>query len=180
MRKLIYGVAASLDGFISGPNGEYDWILPDSGIDFVALYSKFDTFLMGRRTYEVASSRSDLLRSAGMRNVVVSTTLDPTEHAEITVVKSEVPDAVRALKAEAGKNIWLFGGGILFRYLLDIGLVDVIEVCVFPVLLCVGTPLLPEGNRAALKLKECKALPSGVVMVSYDVAKAEADTESRG
>jgi dihydrofolate reductase len=112
--------------------------------------------------------------------VVVSTTFDPAEHAEITVVKSGVPDAVRALKAEAGKNIWLFGGGILFRYLLDIGLVDAIEVCVFPVLLCAGTPLLPEGNRVALKLKECKALPSGVVMVSYDVAKAEADAESRG
>lgn len=167
MRQLVYGVAASLDGFIAGPNGEYDWILPDSGIDFRAIYSKFDTFLMGRRTYEVASSRSDLLRSVGMRNVVVSTTLDPAKHPEITVVNSGVPNSVRALKAEAGKDIWLFGGGVLFRNLLDLGLVDAIDVSVFPVLLGAGTPLLPEGHRALLKLADCKALASGVVMLSY-------------
>jgi dihydrofolate reductase len=170
MRQLIYGVAASLDGFIAGPNGEYDWIVPDSGIDFVGLYSKFDTFLMGRRTYEVASTRGDLLKRAGMRNVVVSTTLNPSERPEITVVQSGVAEAVRALKAETGKNIWLFGGGALFRSLLDMGLVDAMDVSVFPVLLGSGTPLLPEGDRALLKLSGCNALPSGVLMLSYSIA----------
>lgn len=184
MRQLIYGVAASLDGFIAGPNGEYDWIFPDSGIDFRAIYSRFDTLLMGRHTYQVASTRGDMLKGTGMRIVVASSTLyrdqiNQAQHGEITLLSGNIVEPLRALKAEEGKDIWLMGGGMLFRSLLDCGLVDAIEISVFPVLLGAGTPLLPQGNRAVLKLKECKALPSGVVMVSYDVAKAVAGAEAR-
>jgi len=174
MRRLVYGVAASLDGFIAGPKGEYDWILPDSGIDFPAIYSQFDTLLMGRRTYEVASTRGGMLKSAGMRIVVVSTTLSPAQHPEITVVGSGVATAVRALKNEAGKDIWLMGGGVLFRGLLDMGLVDAAQICVFPVLLGSGTPLLGAGDHIVLKLNESRALPSGVLMLSYSVQGSQA------
>ena len=170
MRKLVYGVAASLDGFIAGPNGEYDWIRPDSGIDFCAIYSKFDTLLMGRRTFEVASTRGDMLKGTGMRIVVASTTLDPAHFPGTTVIGYAVAEAVRSLKEEAGKNIWLMGGGVLFRSLLDMGLVDAVEVSVFPVLLSSGTPFLPEGLRASLQLDACKALPSGVLMLSYSIS----------
>jgi dihydrofolate reductase len=172
MRKLVYGVAASLDGFIAGPNGEYDWITPDSGIDFRAIYSRFDTGLMGRRTYQVASTRGDLLKSMGMPVIVVSTTLDPAQHPEITIVAANVSQRIRALKAGPGKNIWLFGGGMLFRSLLDAGLVDAIEVSVFPVLLGAGTPLLPQGNRVSLQLESSQPLASGVVMLSYAISGA--------
>lgn len=172
MRRLVYGVAASLDGFIAGPKGEVDWILPDSGIDFRALYSKYDTALMGRRTYEVASTRGELLRDMGLRIVVVSTTVDPVRLPGITVIDHAVVESVRALKAEAGKDIWLFGGRLLFRTLLDAGLIDAIEVSVFPVLLGSGTPLVGEGHRASLTLESCKPLPSGVLMLSYSVSMA--------
>jgi dihydrofolate reductase len=171
MRRLVYTVAASLDGFIAGSNGEYDWITPDSGIDFPAIYSRFDTGLMGRRTYEVASARGDLLKNMGMRLIVASTTLAPAAHPEITVIRENLPQAVAALKAEAGKDIWLFGGGALFRGLLDAGLVDEVSLSVFPVMLGAGVPLLPAGNRARLALKECKALPSGVLMLKYSVER---------
>ncbi len=173
MRRLVYGVAASLDGFIAGSNGECDWITPDSGIDFRAIYSRFDTGLMGRRTYQVASTRGDLLQNMGMRIVVASTTLAPAEHSQITVVRSGVPEAIHSLKEEAGKDIWLFGGSVLFRSLLDAGLVDAIEVSVFPVLLGSGTPLLGEGHRALLRLESCKPLPSGVLMLSYSISKPQ-------
>jgi len=53
MRRVRYGVAASLDGYIAGPKGEYDWIPMDPDVDFGALMARFDTFLVGRRTYEV-------------------------------------------------------------------------------------------------------------------------------
>jgi dihydrofolate reductase len=169
MRRLVYGVAASLDGFIAGPHGEVDWILPNSGIDFRAIYSKYDTLLMGHRTYEVASTRGDILKGTGMRVVVVSTTLGSAHPAEITVVNRDVAETIRALKTESGKDMWLMGGSVLFRCLLDVGLVDAIDVCVFPVLLGAGTPLLREGQRAALQLEECKALASGVLMLSYSI-----------
>jgi dihydrofolate reductase len=170
LRQLVYGVAASLDGFIAGPNGEVDWILPDAGIDFGAIHSRFDTLLMGRRTFEVASMRGDLLKDMGMHIVVVSTTLDPAQRAGIAVVNRDVGDAVRALKAKTGEDIWLMGGGVLFRSLLDMGLVNAIQLCVFPVLLGAGTPLIREGQRAMLKLTESKALASGVLMLSYLVS----------
>ena len=173
MRQLVYGVAASLDGFVAGPDGAVDWIFPDSGIDFAAIYSRHDTLLMGRRTYEVARARGDMLKNAGMRIVVVSTTLGDSHNPEITVVSHGVGDRIRALKAEPGKDIWLMGGGVLFRSLLDARLVDAVDVCVFPVLLGAGTPLLPDGQRALLTLAGCKALPSGVVMLSYLISRAQ-------
>ncbi|MGB6828836.1 MAG: dihydrofolate reductase family protein, partial [Terracidiphilus sp.] len=123
MRRLVYSVAASLDGFIAGPIGELDWIVHDPAIDFAAIYGQFDTFLMGRLTYELAQSQKPMLKKMGIRIVVASTTLDPALHEDVTILSSGVAEAVAALKAEAGKDIWLFGGGVLFRSLLDAGLV---------------------------------------------------------
>jgi dihydrofolate reductase len=171
MRRLVYSVAASLDGFIAGPKGEHDWIARDSGIDFAALYRRFDTLVMGRRTYDVARTNPGLLAGMGMKIVVVSTTLDSAEHGGAIVVNHT--DAVAALKAEPGKDIWLFGGSVLFRSLLDFGLVDELSVSVFPVMLGAGIPLLPKGSRLRLKLNESKALPSGVLLLNYSVTRPE-------
>jgi dihydrofolate reductase len=167
MRRLRYNVAASLDGFIAGPNGEYDWINPDSGIDFAALYAQFDTLLMGRLTFDAMRAKGMTIQGMGMRAFVVSTTLDPRQHPEVTIIAGDVPAAVAALKAETGNDIWLCGGGALFRCLLDAGLVDTVELSVFPVLLGSGVPLLRAGHRSALHLEESETLPSGVLMLKY-------------
>jgi dihydrofolate reductase len=169
MRKLVYTVAASLDGFIAGPRGEYDWIAPNSGIDFRAIYSRFDTLLMGRRTYDVAKTRGDMLKGTGMRIVVVSASLRLEDNPDVTIVSTLVKGEVSTLKSESGKDIWLMGGGVLFRSLLDLGLVDEVALSVFPILLGAGTPLLPEGRRAQLRLIGSKPLPSGVLMLSYSI-----------
>lgn len=167
----------SLDGFIAGPKGEYDWIVEDPTMDLAALFSGYDTLLMGRRTYELAQSQPGMLKSMGMKVVVVSTTLSPSEHEDATIVASDVPAAVAALKAEPGpvpeKDIWLFGGGVLFRSLLDAGLVDSVEVAVSPVLLGSGVPLLPAGGMAALRLEECRTYPSGIVLLRYAAASVK-------
>jgi dihydrofolate reductase len=109
----------------------------------------------------------------GIRVVVVSTTLDSAQHRDVTVLSSGVAEAVVALKTEAGKDIWLFGGGVLFRSLVDAGLVDSVNLAVTPVLLGAGVPLLPEGNRVRLKLNESNALASGVLMLNYSVVRPE-------
>lgn len=171
MRRLRYNVAASLDGFIGGPNGEYDWIVPDATIDFAALFAEFDTFLMGRRTYETILAQGAQNPLAGRRLVVASRTLRQADHPGVTIIGDDVAGAVAALKAEAGKDIWLFGGGALFRELLDAGLVDGVEVAVMPILLGRGIRLVPEGRRSPLlTLASSRALPSGIVMLSYVVA----------
>jgi dihydrofolate reductase len=174
MRRLRYNVAMSLDGFIAGPKGEYDWITPNSGIDFAALYRQFDTLLMGRLTYDAMRAKGMSAKGMGMKAFVVSTTLKPEQHPDVTIIARNVPEAVAALKAQPGsipqKDIWLCGGGALFRCLLDAGLVDSVEVSVFPVLLGSGVPLLPVGRRASLHLEESKTLPSGILMLKYAAA----------
>jgi dihydrofolate reductase len=159
----------SLDGFIAGPNGEYDWIVPDPSFDFAALWDRFDTLIMGRLTYEVALTRFNPIEKMGKKVVVVSTTLNPVQHPGSTIVSSGVSDAVASIKAQTGKDVWLMGGAALFRSLLDAHLVDAVELTVIPVLLGSGVSLLPAGHRCPLRLGECKPLPSGILTLKYTV-----------
>ena len=169
MRQLRYSVASSLDGFIAGPLGEYDWIVPDPSFDFAALWDQFDTLLMGRRTFEVAIKRFPSLKAMGKKVVVISTTLK--QYPGATILNSNVPEAIAALKAESGKDIWLMGGGALFRTLLDANLVDTVELSVIPILLGSGTPLLPAGHRCPLRLEQSSTLPNGTLILRYSVTR---------
>lgn len=175
MRRLRYGVTVSLDGFIAGPNGEVDWIVSDPEIDFAAIFGRFNTLLMGRKTFEVARVRAAGWPDLGHKWVVVSSTLKPEDHPGVTILGSRVAEAVAALKAQSGpelqKDIWLMGGGMLFRSLLDAGLVDGLDVMVMPVLLGSGTPIVTAGQRSTLALNESKALPSGILMLNYSVVR---------
>lgn len=172
MRRLRYSVAASLDGFIAGPRGEFDWIPTDPDIDFQTLFSQFDTLLMGRRTYEVAGREQRM--PPGMAIYVVSSTLRQSEHPDVTVVSDGLVETVERIKSEPGKDIWLFGGGSLFRSLAEEGLVDGVEVAVVPVLLGKGVPLLAPASRPIkLELRAQKRYDkTGIVSLTYGIAKA--------
>ncbi len=160
----------SLDGYIAGPNGEYDWIVMDPDIDFGALWSAFDTLLMGRRTFELAVSQGQET-SPGMKTVVASRTLKQADYPRVQIVSDNVGQTVEQLKAQPGKDIWLFGGGDLFRSLLDAGVVDRVNVAVMPVVIGGGIPFLSTpARRAKLRLKKHRLYPkSGIVWLEYDV-----------
>jgi dihydrofolate reductase len=169
MRRVRYQVAMSLDGYIAGPNGEYDWIVNDPEIDFGEIFSRFDTLLMGRRTYEVMAATGGP-PMPGMKTFVFSRTLDPRDHPEVTIVAEEPAETVADLRASPGKDIWLFGGGALFRSFAEARLVDTVETAVVPVLLGGGIPLLPPpAARIGLALTGHKVYKSGIVLLEYAV-----------
>lgn len=170
-RRLRYQVASSLDGFIATPNGGYDWIVMDPAIDFKALYGEFDTAVMGRKTYDVGKAQGASVAMPGIDVIVFSRSLDAAAHKGFRIVNDDPADVVRALKAKPGRDIWLFGGGELFRTLLDAGLVDTVELAVMPVLLGDGIPVLPPGAAATLVLSDVKRLAaSGIVVLAYSVS----------
>ncbi|MBM3768029.1 MAG: dihydrofolate reductase [Acidobacteria bacterium] len=171
MRRVIFSCAMSLDGYIAGPNGEYDWIVMDPDVDFAAMMARFDTFLIGRKTYEaMRSMMGDTPAPAGVRNIVFSHTLKAEEHPNI-ILQDDAERTVAELRAQPGKDIMLFGGGELFRALLAAGLVDTIEVGIIPVLLGAGVPLLPPTwTRTTLKLRSHRLFETtGSVSLIYDV-----------
>jgi dihydrofolate reductase len=169
-RRLRYQVAVSLDGFIAGPNGEYDWIVMDPSIDFAALFEEFDTAVMGRKTHEVLTAQGEQGALPGLDVIVFSRTLAAAAYPGVRIVDDDPARVVAMLKAEPGRDIWLYGGGVLFRSLLDAGLVDTVEGAVIPVLLGAGVPLVPPGAATKLVLADQKTLPaSGIVALAYSV-----------
>ena len=104
----------------------------------------------------------------GMKTIVVSTTLRPEDHPDVTIVPGT--EALTELKASPGKDIWLFGGGKLFRSLAEAGMVDTVEVSVIPILLGDGVPLAPNlSTWINLSLVNHKVYSSGAVSLEYAI-----------
>jgi len=168
MRRVRYAVAMSLDGYIAGPNGEYDWIEldPDSAASFFkTFYAQFDTAVMGRKTFDQARGPVH-----GMRTLVFSRTLVAGDHQGVTVLGDEGIGHLTDLRAGEGKDIWLWGGGELFGSLVAAGLVDTVEVSVVPVILGGGVRLMAGyAGRVKLQLEKIDESLTGFVGLSYRV-----------
>jgi dihydrofolate reductase len=175
MRRVLYRVAASLDGYIAGPRGEVDWIVHDPAVDFAKVYETVDTVLLGRRTYELTRQPGAPPWPQDWQIYVFSRTLEPEETPGVTVVRVDAGSRVAALRAAPGRDIWLFGGGGLFRSLLEAKQVDLIEVLVVPILLGGGIPLLQTGAPLTkLALEQVQRYPSGLLGVRYRILGAAA------
>lgn len=183
MRKVKYFVANSLDGFIARKDGAVDWLFMD-GTDYGMgqFFRSIDAVLLGRKTYEFAlahspkpkrkskKAKSETSFGSGMESYVFSRTMKAAPDEEVRIVSENAAEFVRNLKAEAGKDIWLMGGGELAGSLLAENLVDEIELNIHPVLLGSGVPLFSEiGKQIDLELIECKAHKNGCVQVTYRV-----------
>ena len=175
MRRVRYSVAASLDGYIAGPNGEFDWIPMDPEIDFGAMLAQYDTVLMGRHSYELMlGMEQEQSWIGGLETFVFSRTLQQSDHPKVRIVAEGYIPLVQRLRSEVtpeSKDIWLFGGGVLFASLAEAGLVDRVEVAVVPLLLGGGIPLLPPpASRVRLTLERHRVYPnSGIVLLEYAV-----------
>jgi dihydrofolate reductase len=169
MRRVCYSVAMSLDGYIADPKGGYDWIVVDPEIDFGKLFRRFDAVLMGRKSYEMSKGKGGY-GMPGPKAFVFSKTLKQADVPDATV-SDDPRKTVTALKKAKGKDIWLFGGGELFRSLLDLKLVDEVEIAVLPILLGAGLPFLPSpAIKTHLKLTNHHLFKkTGTLFLNYDV-----------
>lgn len=172
MRQLRYSVAASVDGYIAGPNGEFDWIMVDPDIDFTAMYAGFGGLVMGRRSYDV------FLATGGapgppLPTFVYSRTLPEGERGGVTFVRDAVRHVGEIKAAGSGKPLWLWGGAELFGELAQAGLVDGVDVAVVPVLLGGGIPLMPaSGPRLSLELRAHRLYQrTGIISLAYDIRR---------
>jgi dihydrofolate reductase len=190
MRKLIVSEFLSLDGVIQAPGGADEdteggfehggWTIPywhdDIGNAFGAFMPGVDAFLLGRKTYVIHANAFEPMppgdRFGDMMNApakyVVSKTLEKPIWRNTTIIRDNVVQAVRKLKAAPGKNILTDGSHQLVHALLEHDLVDELHLLLYPITLGGGKRLYPERVHSAFKLKAATPYPSGVVGLHYE------------
>jgi dihydrofolate reductase len=182
MRKLIYSMTVSLDGFIADPNGEIDWSAPDEELHRFhnQRVREIGAHLLGRRLYEVmlywetaeenpAASDYELEFARiwkAIPRIVFSKTLEKVE-GNARLVRDDVAGEVARLKQEPGKDLAVGGAG-LASTLINMGLVDEYQLFVSPVVLGGGTPFFPPLEKAInLELVETRTFDSPAVYLRY-------------
>jgi dihydrofolate reductase len=182
MAKLIYSVLASLDGYTADEDGNFDWAAPDEEVHrFVNdLERPVGTYLYGRRMYEVmAPWETDPTlpdQSPAMREfaelwqaadkVVYSRTLAAPSTARTRIEHDFDPEAVRQLKAAAGRDLTV-GGPHLAANALKAGLVDECHLFLAPIVVGGGNRALPDHVRLRLELLDERRFGNGMVFLSY-------------
>lgn len=172
MRKVILGLAVSLDGYIEGPNGEYDWCLTDQDYGMSAFYKRIDSLFIGRKSYDLTLSMGDeaMPDFPKLTEYVFSTTLKEVKPGAF-LINGDIEAEVNRIKNEPGKDIWLFGGANLTASLLNLGLIDEIGLAVHPIILGSGKPLFSNiKGRIPLKLIDTKTYSSGLVYLTYTLS----------
>lgn len=173
MRKIVLGLAVSLDGFIEGPNGEFDWCFTDQDYGLTEFFAEIDALFMGRKSYELAQKLGDAAAIPGMPPVteyIFSDTLSSVKPGAIQIRRKDAIARVKQIKAEEGKNIWLYGGAELTSVLVSEGMVDELWLSVHPILLGSGKPLFTGlKSRVELKLVENKQYETGLVSLKYSI-----------
>ena len=189
MRKLIVSEFVSLDGVMQAPGGkdedrdggfEYGgWTWPywheEIGASFLEAMKDCDALLLGRRTYVTHAETFEPMPDSDPfgaalnkpKKYVVSKTLEKPIWRDTTIIRDNVIEAIRALKAQPGKNILTDGSSQLVHAMLENDLVDELHLLVYPVVLGSGKKVLPEGLHKNFTLTSTKAYPTGVVALRY-------------
>ena len=189
MRKLIVSEFMTLDGVMQAPGGKDEdrdggfehggWTIPywhdDIGKSFGALMADTDAFLLGRRTYVTHAEAFEPLPAGDLfgdmmnapKKYVVSRTLKNPIWRNTTIIRDNVVESVRALKAEPGKNILTDGSSQLIHALFAHDLVDELHLLLYPLALGKGKRVLPEEGLTRFSLKSATPYPTGVVGLHY-------------
>ena len=189
MRKLIVSEFMMLDGVMQAPGGKDEdrdggfehggWTIPywhdDIGRSFGALMAETDALLLGRRTYVTHAEAfepmppgdpfGDMMNAP--KKYVVSRTLKDPKWRNTTIIRDNVIESIRAIKAQPGKNILTDGSSQLVHALFANDLVDELHLLVYPLALGGGKRVLPDGKLTKFRLESATPYPTGVVGLHY-------------
>ena len=194
MRKIIVSEFMSLDGVMQAPGGKDEdteggfahggWTGPywhdEIGARFAQEMSESDALLLGRKTWQIHGGAFEPMAEGdpfgdvmnAMPKYVVSTTLtDASAWRNSTLIRDNVVEQVRALKAQPGKNILMDGSSVLIHTLAQNDLIDEYRLIVYPIVLGGGKKVFADGARTNLRLVEAQPLPTGVVLTHYAVER---------
>lgn len=178
MRKLILGLAVTLDGYIEGPNGEYDWCFTDQDYGLNDFFTRVDAIFIGRKSYEMMQQYAENNKEEtvpdmpAMTEYVFSKTLSSVKEGAVLISEDSIAEA-RRIKEQPGKDIWLFGGAALNDALMKAGLVDELWMSVHPLLLGSGKLLFHTHNyQTKLRLLESKTYETGLVSLRYSIEQS--------
>lgn len=173
--KITAYIATSIDGYIARKDGSLDWLDRVGGFEddygFHALLDSVDAVILGRKTYEIASSVAEAeWPYKGKRVVVLSSSLQSVKK-EAELFSGNVTQLVSQLHAEGIKHIWIDGGVTICQF-LDAEMVDHITLSVIPILLGTGVPLFNSaGKELSCHLVSSQSYPSGLVQLRYNITK---------
>jgi len=194
LRKIIVSEFMSLDGVMQAPGGADEdtdggftkggWTQPywhdEIGAAFFQVMNESDALLLGRKTWQTHGGAFEPMPDGdpfgdvmnGVQKYVVSTTLaDASAWRNSTLIKDDVVEQIRNLKAQPGKDILMDGSSVLIHTLAQNDLIDEYHLLVYPVVLGGGKQVFAEGPRVNLRLIEARPLPSGVVLTHYSVER---------
>lgn len=177
MKKIILNLAVSLDSFIEGPNGEIDWCIMDEDMDFDAFLNSVDTLFYGRVSYDAwgnylpqenaDESEKAFWQSIHAKNKYVFSRSEQIS-GNATLINTDLASKVAAIKAQPGKDIWLYGGANLIKTFISMSLIAEYRISVHPVVLGSGKPLFEDiAARTNFKLFSTRTFRSGVVELIY-------------
>jgi dihydrofolate reductase len=168
MRKIILNVAVSLDGFIEGPNGEFDWCFTDQDYGMSDFLNRIDAIFFGRKSYELMLKMSKNPFPDKIKYVFTRTKKYAEERTQS--ISRDVKKEINLIKNQPGKDIWLFGGAELITTLINYDLVDELQLSVHPILLGQGKSLFKgiKGKKESA-LIDTKTYSTGLVQLFYEL-----------
>jgi len=168
MRRIVYSLACSLDGFIARLDHSVDWLFMDQDYGMNAFFKTIDTVLVGRKTHDFMVSMGQPA-FPGMATYVCTRNQSPKQYKDVKYVLDDPVQFAKELRDKPGKNIWLMGGSDLAKSFFEARMIDEVDVAIHPILLGKGIPLFTEMSaEIPLKLLEEKMHPNGLVQLRYE------------
>jgi dihydrofolate reductase len=182
MGKIILDLAVTLDGYISGPNGEIDWLVKDGETDFGDILANIldgvDAIFYGRVSYDLWGSYQPDERASSKIKVAYALLHSKTKYvfsrtkrgqdSGAIFINSNIKESILEIKQKVKGNIWLYGGGKLITTIMNLGLVDKYCLAIHPVIIGDGIPLFKDiKERIPLKLIDTDQSKSGIILLTY-------------